>query len=75
MLVTLEGYRVQYHLLKIKQQESEVVYGAKDSVTYDLIKTRSSKSSDGLRTATVIGWFVRFCLRLRQFSFHRIRSV
>ena len=36
---------------------------------------RSHKSLDGLITATVIGWFVRFCLRLQQFSLYWIRSV
>ena len=45
MLVTLRSFkRVKYHLLKIIQQESEVAYGAKDAVTYDPMKTRSSKS-------------------------------
>lgn len=34
---------------------------------------RSRKPSDGLRTCNVIGWFLHFCLRLRQYSFNWLK--
>ena len=53
---------------------SDSVY---DSVAYDPVKTRLSESeaeAQGLEWNIVIGLFFRFCLRLRQCSFHLIVS-
>ena len=65
----------RYDLVKIKLMDS-----AYDSVAYDLVETELSEAqaerrhSEGVRTSTVIGLFFRFCLRIRQSSFHWIRS-
>ena len=90
MVFTNDGVVIRsaerYDLVKIKLTESEEEYRntAYDSVAYDLVRTMKTMLfavfgirlySEGLRTGIVIGWFLRFWLRVRQSSFHWIISV